>query len=290
MPPILRHTILSAPYSPQSSYPTIISSQTLSNLLFSTAILRTCKISKVRKKYIISARIRCARSIKGFPLNPLLTKDQYLEIEKKVLKIISETSTGIEGTYRSLSHISEPSKEDLIRKHYLFKGDDRFLQAAHAYRHWSYGRGIFLNATNTLGVWINEEDRLRIFSMQDDANLPEIYARLVTTLKYLESKLEFVRDEKLGYLTFCPSNIGTTIRASVHIRLPKLAENREILNRVAENYGLQVKGTNGEHSTVIQGIFDISNKGRCGFNEFEVVQRLQEGILQMIHLEQFQSQ
>jgi arginine kinase len=102
----------------------------------------------------------------------------------------------------------------------------------------------------------------------------------------IEEGLGFSRDERLGYLTFCPTNLGTTIRASVHIILPKLSKDKKRLEEIAGKYNLQVRGTRGEHSEGEGGVFDISNKRRMGLTEFEAVKELQDGLLEMIRLEE----
>lgn len=79
--------------------------------------------------------------------------------------------------------------------------------------------------------------------------------------------------------------MGTTIRASVHIKLPKLAADRKKLEEIASRYNLQVRGTSGEHTESIGGIYDISNKRRMGLTEYQAVREMQDGILEMIKLE-----
>ena len=101
----------------------------------------------------------------------------------------------------------------------------------------------------------------------------------------IESKLPFSRDDRLGFLTFCPTNLGTTIRASVHIALPKLAADKAKLDAVAAKYNLQVRGTRGEHTESEGGVYDISNKRRMGLTEYQAVKEMQDGILEMIKLE-----
>jgi len=86
----------------------------------------------------------------------------------------------------------------------------------------------------------------------------------------LNKKLDFVRHEKFGYLTYCPTNIGTGLRASVHIHVPKLTEAQ--LNEVCGKLDLQVRGVDGEHSESKDGVYDISNKVRLGKSEFELIQ------------------
>ena len=81
--------------------------------------------------------------------------------------------------------------------------------------------------------------------MQKGGYLKQIFGRLVKAVKHIEQKIPFSRDDRLGYLTFCPTNLGTTIRASVHIKLPKLAADRKKLEEVAGRFNLQVRGTAG---------------------------------------------
>lgn len=85
----------------------------------------------------------------------------------------------------------------------------------------------------------------------------------------LEKFLEFEHDEEFGYLTFCPTNIGTTLRASVHLRFSALTSDK--VERLSSERGLQVRGTSGEHSEVRGGVYDISNSRRLGLTEFEAV-------------------
>lgn len=101
----------------------------------------------------------------------------------------------------------------------------------------------------------------------------------------IEKAIPFSRDDRLGFLTFCPTNLGTTIRASVHIKLPKLAADRKKLEETAAQYNLQVRGTRGEHTESEGGIYDISNKRRLGLTEYQAVKEMQDGILELIKIE-----
>lgn len=114
----------------------------------------------------------------------------------------------LKGKYYPLTGMSKKDQQQLIDDHFLFKEGDRFLQAANACRFWPTGRGIFHNDNKTFLVWINEEDHIRIISMQNGGNLGEVYRRLVNAVREMEKKLKFSRNERLGYLTFCPTNLG----------------------------------------------------------------------------------
>lgn len=101
----------------------------------------------------------------------------------------------------------------------------------------------------------------------------------------IEKAAQFSRDDRLGFLTFCPTNLGTTIRASVHIKLPKLAADRAKLEETAGKYNLQVRGTRGEHTESEGGVYDISNKRRLGLTEYQAVKEMQDGVLELIKIE-----
>jgi len=236
-------------------------------------------------QFVVSTRVRCARSLAGYPFNPCLSEAQYKEMEKRVSSALTSLTGDLEGKYYPLTGMSKEDQNLLIDMHFLFKEGDRFLQAANACRFWPTGRGIFFNNSKTFLVWVNEEDHLRIISMQQGGNLGEIYKRLVTGINEIESKLKFSRNDRFGYLTFCPTNLGTTIRASVHIQVPKLAQNKAKLEEVAAQYNLQVRGSRGEHSEAEDGIYDISNKRRLGLTEFEAVKEMHDGILKIIEME-----
>ena len=110
----------------------------------------------------------------------------------------------------------------MIDDHFLFKEGDRFLDACGLNRNWPEGRGIFHNNEKTFLVWVNEEDQLRIISMQPGADIGAVFTRLATAASKIERVARFSQDESLGYITSCPTNLGTALRASVHIQLPKL--------------------------------------------------------------------
>jgi len=191
-------------------------------------------------KYVISTRVRCGRSLEGYPFNPCLTEAQYQEMEQKVSSTLLNLQGELAGTYYPLLGMSKEVQQQLIDDHFLFKEGDRFLQAANACRFWPVGRGIYHNDDKTFLVWVNEEDHLRIISMQMGGDLGTVYRRMVEGVTQIESQLPFSHSDRFGFLTFCPTNLGTTIRASVHIKLPKLASDKALLDSTAAQFNLQV--------------------------------------------------
>merc|ERR1719411_1995894 len=114
----------------------------------------------------------------------------------------------------------------------------------------------------------------------------EVYSRLTEGIRAIEALMKFSESKRLGWLTFCPTNLGTAIRASVHITLPLLAEGgMSKLQEIADKYQLQVRGTAGEHSEAVGGKYDISNRERMGITEFAAVEKMYNGIKEMINLE-----
>jgi hypothetical protein len=89
----------------------------------------------------------------------------------------------------------------------------------------------------------------------------------------------------LGYITSCPTNLGTALRASVHIKLPFLAKSKDKLNAIADKYYVQIRGIHGEHTETDDGIFDISNKRRLGRSEKDLVQDMYSGVKEMMRVE-----
>ena len=131
------------------------------------------------------------------------------------------------GRFYSLGSMSEADRQQLIADHFLFKEGDRFLDACGLNREWPEGRGIFHNNEKTFLVWVNEEDQLRIISMQQGADIGAVFTRLSKAASHIESVASFAHNNKLGYITSCPTNLGTALRASVHIALPKLGAKKE---------------------------------------------------------------
>lgn len=115
---------------------------------------------------IVSTRIRVGRNLAEYPLGPGITNAQRKEIEDKVAKACQSFTGDLAGTYYPLNNLSEADRKKLIEDHFLFKEGDRFLEACGLNRDWPNGRGIFHNNDKTFLVWCNEEDQLRIISMQ----------------------------------------------------------------------------------------------------------------------------
>ncbi|MBH0219555.1 hypothetical protein GH793_15290, partial [Listeria monocytogenes] len=150
-------------------------------------------------------------------------------------------------------------------------------------------RGIWHNDNKTFLVWVNEEDHLRVISMQKGGNMKEVFNRFCTGLTKIEELFKnkghsFMWNEHLGYVLTCPSNLGTGLRAGVHVKLPHLSKHKKF-EEVLKRLRLQKRGTGGVDTAAVGGVFDISNADRLGFSEVELVQMVVDGVKLLIEME-----
>merc|ERR1712079_124459 len=232
-----------------------------------------------------SCRIRVGRSIDGFGLSPGITKEQRLGVEK-LMKTATKSFTGdLAGNYYPLTGMDEKVRQQLVDDHFLFVSGDRNLTVAGMERDWPEGRGIFHNDAKTFLIRVNEEDQLRIISMQKGGDVKGVFERLAKGIKAVqdsvkkESGKDFCLDERFGYIHSCPTNLGTGMRASVHVDLPGWTkEGLEKLQARCEELQLQPRGTRGESGGQTGFTYDISNKHRLGYSEVELVQKMIDGV------------
>ena len=237
--------------------------------------------------YILSTRIRVGRNLDAFPLGTIISDKERLEVEQIVSRALSSFTGELAGTYYPLLGMQKEIQVQLIEDHFLFKEGDRFLEAAGLNRAWPEGRGIFHNRDKSFLVWVNEEDELRIISMQKGGDIKAVFTRLANAIHEMEKSMSFSYSKHLGYISSCPTNLGTAMRASVHIKLPFLSTQMENFKEITEKYHLQIRGVHGEHSQSEDGIFDISNRRRLGVTEVEAVQDMIDGVKALIAKEQF---
>lgn len=115
---------------------------------------------------INSTRIRVARNFADYPLGTNISAADRREIERKVTEALSKFDGDLKGKYYSLGKMTEDERKSLIADHFLFKGGDKYLESCGLEREWPEARGIFHNEAKNFLVWVNEEDALRIISMQ----------------------------------------------------------------------------------------------------------------------------
>merc|ERR1712095_102211 len=190
--------------------------------------------------------------------------EQRVGVEKLVSTALKRLEGDLAGAYYPLTGMDEKVRQQLVDDHFLFMSGDPNLKVAGMERDWPEGRGIFHNEAKTFLVWVNEEDQLRIISMQKGGDVKGVFERLARGIKTVqdsvkaESGKDFQLSEKFGYIHSCPTNLGTGMRASVHVDLPR--------------------GTRGESGGQTGHTYDISNKHRLGHSEVGLVQCMIDGV------------
>jgi len=232
-----------------------------------------------------SVRIRVGRSIQGFGLSPGITKEQRVGVEKLVSTALKRLDGDLAGAYYPLTGMDEKVRQQLVDDHFLFVSGDRNLIVAGMERDWPEGRGIFHNEAKTFLLWVNEEDQMRIISMEKGGDVKGVFSRLARGIKAVgdsvkaESGKDFALSEQYGYIHSCPTNLGTGMRASVMIDLPGYTkEGIDALKKRCEELAVQPRGTRGESGGYDGCTYDVSNKHRLGYSEVELVQKMIDGV------------
>ncbi|MCP3943278.1 MAG: arginine kinase [Desulfobacteraceae bacterium] len=236
-------------------------------------------------EFILSTRIRVARNLKDICFPCHISARDRRRVEFLVSDAVKNMPQNLKGQYIPFQDMPPSQMENLLTKKLAFPKGDRFQDTAGINRDFPNSRGIFLSRDKKFMIWVNEEDHLRIISLESSCDICGVFNRLCLGLNHLGKKLEFAFDKKYGFLTSCPTNIGTAMRASVHIRLKKLEKNQSLLRSIANQYHLQIRGTGGEKTSVDKGIFDISNKRRLGISGTRIIQNLHAGIAAIIQAE-----
>lgn len=234
---------------------------------------------------IVSTRVRVGRNLKGFAFAPAISKRDRLKVMHKIAAALYDLEGDLEGEFYQLDGMSDEVREKLVQDHFLFKQGDRFLESAGANRDWPTGRGIFHNADKTALVWANEEDQLRIISMEKGGDLRSVFGRLARMVEHISQSLEFAMHPRYGALSSCPTNLGTAMRASVHVKLPKLSKKEGEFQALAKDLGLSIRGIHGEHSESEGGVYDLSNKKRLGISEVDSALVMYNGVKKLLEEE-----
>ena len=241
-------------------------------------------------KYVLSSRVRTGRCIRGYRLPPNCDRAERRDIEKIGTEILSTFDGDLKGKYYPLKGMTEETQDKLIADHFLFdKPVSPLLLASGMARDWPDARGIWHNDNKTFLVWINEEDHFRVISMEKGGNMKGVFTRFCTGLNRFEVELkkknyQYMWNPHLGYVLTCPSNLGTGVRAGVHIKIPLFSAHPAFAESL-KKMRLQKRGAGGVDTEATGGIFDISNLDRLGSSEVKQVQIVVDGVNKLIELE-----
>jgi len=243
------------------------------------------------EKYVLSTRVRTGRSIKGICLPPHCSRAERRKVESVSCDALASLDGEFKGKYYSLETMSEADQDQLINDHFMFdKPVSPLLTASRMARDWPDARGIWFNDVKNFLVWVNEEDHLRVISMQKGGDMASVFKRFCEGLTKFEGAMKakgekFMHNDHLGYVLTCPSNLGTGLRAGVHVKLPNLAKDEKKLDSVLDLLRLQKRGTGGVDTASNDGTYDVSNADRIGFSEVELCQFVVTGVNLLIQME-----
>ncbi len=229
---------------------------------------------------VVSSRIRLARNINKVPFPHLLDQGSGEKCVQQIRDAWQEASGPVLALMDMVSFDQLPA----LDRHIL--AEKHLISPVHADSN-SPWRAILANDDGSLSTMVNEEDHLRIQCMLPGLNLGECYSRVQDLDDELEQKLDYAFDENRGYLTACPTNVGTGMRASVMMHLPAIQMTGQ-LNQILQNIGqlgLVVRGLYGEGSEAIGNFFQISNQITLGQTEEDIYNYLQTITEQIVEQE-----
>lgn len=222
---------------------------------------------------VISSRIRLARNIRGYPFMPCLSDEQQRQLLDKLRDILLSVEPD-RLFYIDVDLASAVERELLAERH--------LISRRHAAGKGP--RGVVISEDETLTAMINEEDHLRMQVYAAGLNLNACWQRINRVDDQIEKQIEYAFDTRLGYMTACPTNLGTGIRVSVMLHLPALKMTGQIekLIAAARDTDMAIRGLFGEGTEAIGDFFQLSNQVTLGVSENEVVEQFSEKLIPKI--------
>ncbi|GJM76929.1 protein-arginine kinase [Paenibacillus macerans] len=228
---------------------------------------------------VISSRVRIARNLQHQPFPMLATNQQSEEVLKQLQTVLSDERLKSYGKLHPvlLADLDELDKRVLVEKHLISPN------LANEARNGA----VFISEDESLSIMVNEEDHLRIQCLYPGFQVQEAWEKATAIDDIFEAHVDYAFDDRRGYLTSCPTNVGTGLRASVMMHLPALVLTQQIsriLSAVSQ-VGLTVRGIYGEGSEATGNLFQISNQITLGQSEAEIIENLYGVVLQIIQHE-----
>lgn len=234
-------------------------------------------------KVIISSRIRLARNLSEFTFPNRLSDDDAKDVIVKIADIFHEESleTVLGSDYalslKAMEHLPSIEKVAMMEKHMI---SPLFLNA-------SLPNALLVSEDESLSIMINEEDHLRIQSMAAGADLLSTYDKAMAIDDLIEKHVDYAYSKTFGYLTACPTNVGTGLRASYMMHVPALEATGQlpIILEAIGKFGITCRGIYGESSEAIGSVFQVSNQVSLGFSEKEIIDNLNSVAMQIVDQE-----
>jgi len=226
---------------------------------------------------VISSRIRLARNIEGFRFVEWANDGIKKEIVQIAKKAILSTNYMKNSLYVEMNKIGPIDRQFLIERHLISR--EHAIDAEY--------KTVFIGDREIISIMVNEEDHLRLQVIQSGFVLDDAWSIMEGLEKELEKQLKFDFSDEWGYLTACPTNAGTGLRASVMMHLPAIVNTGQInrLIHAVSKLGLTVRGFFGEGTEAVGNFFQISNQVTLGQREDEIIDNLKRVIKQIISQE-----
>jgi len=227
---------------------------------------------------VLSTRVRLARNVAGRPFTSRLRPEERQDLEVFLKKSVVKALGARNVTWFELADVSEIDRRCLVERHLI----SRELAAAEGQR------GVAVDAAQRLAIMANEEDHLRLQVIFPGLQLQEAWLEADSVDNNLEEQITYAFSPKLGYLTACPTNVGTGMRASVMLHLPSLVLTKQIekVFRAVARMRLAVRGLYGEGTQATGDIYQISNQASLGRSEADILKTLGAVIPQIVAYEQ----
>src|SRR3954469_22905608 len=229
-------------------------------------------------RIVMSSRVRLARNIREAAFPGWAKKPERVRILEQIRPAIEGLPEMKDSFSESMDSLSTLDKQILVERH--------LISREHAAK--SSGSGLVLNRDETLCVMINEEDHMRMQALRPGLQIRHAWNAINQVDSELEKKLDYAFNADLGYLTACPTNIGTGIRVSAMLHLPGLvlAEQINPIIQSVNKLGLAVRGLYGEGTEALGNVFQVSNQMTLGESENAIVERLEKVLGQIIEHEE----
>jgi len=228
---------------------------------------------------VISSRVRLARNLETYPFSSKLEEEQAISLVNEAKGITNALFEKDNRKFYScnISSLSEIDKIAMVERHIISPLLAEKEQTT----------GLILSDDETVSIMLNEEDHVRIQAIVGGMNLEQAYREADRIDDIAYEKLHFAYDEKFGYLTACPTNAGTGLRASCMMFLPALSSARMIQKLIEEvgKYGVTVRCIYGEGTKSLGSIYQISNQKTMGISESEIIENLKRIVLQVVKQE-----
>lgn len=237
-----------------------------------------CKRSGPFDRIVLSSRVRLARNLLSIPFPGWAKKADRMRALETIRPAIESLPAMAPCFGESLDNLSALDKQILVERH--------LISREHAAK--SGGSGLVLNREESFCVMINEEDHLRMQALRPGLQIREAWQAVDVLDSQLEKRLDYAFSQQLGYLTACPTNLGTGIRVSAMLHLPGLvlAEHVNQVIQAVNKLGLAVRGLYGEGTEALGNVFQVSNQMTLGDTEAEIVERLSKVLAQIIEQEE----